>query len=89
MTHEYCRQPAQTGAISVLCLNHVGHACIMTVIISRCVYGGVRTSLSNTDASACFVEGGGGAGGDTETPPSLTNTGVLRTVSSSLNPVSF
>lgn len=89
MTHEYCRQPAQTRAISVLCLNHVRHACIMTVIISRCVYGGVRASLSNTDASACFVEGGGGRGegGDSKTP--LTNTGVLRAVSSSLNPDGF
>ena len=62
----------------------------MTVIISRCVYGGVRTSLSNTDASACFVEGGGGVGGGGwGGPASLTNTGVLGTVSSRLNSVSF
>lgn len=41
MTHEYCRQPAQMQAIRVLCLSHVRHVCIKTVIISRCVCGGV------------------------------------------------
>ena len=57
MTHEYCRQPAQIQAISVLCLRHVRHVCIMTVIISHSVWGCEHITVKQ-GCKWLFVKGG-------------------------------